>query len=138
MHSQPGIRARGYAQSGSPRPLLFGGARHPFLVVLILLVWEETPWNSDAIRHQHNMSTLIRISAGHMRFVPAHKQSDEASPVLSPAKWPVELILIANHKGRETFVSHDRIQQITGPAIQATCLITAAQILFFPTPSYGG
>ena len=44
----------------------------PFLVVLILQVWEDTPWNSPAIRGHHNMSTLIRIPAGHMRFVPAH------------------------------------------------------------------
>jgi hypothetical protein len=29
MHSQPRIRARGYAQSGPPRPHLFGGVRHP-------------------------------------------------------------------------------------------------------------
>ena len=81
----------------------------PFPVVLILPVWEDTPWNSAAIRSHHNMSTLIRIPAGPMRFVPAHKQADEATPVLSPAKWPVELVLIANDKGRETFVSHDRI-----------------------------
>ena len=71
------------------------------------------------------MSTLIRIPAGHMRFVPAHKQSDETNPVLSPAKWHVDLVLIANDKGRETFVAHDRIQQIMSPAVQASCLLTA-------------
>ena len=110
----------------------------PFLVVLILLVWEDTQWNSAAIRGHYNMSTLIRISVGHMRFVPAHKQSDEANPVLSLAKWPVEFVLIANDKGRKTFVCHERIQQILSPATQATCLLTAAQTLFFPTPPYGG
>jgi len=61
----------------------------PFLAVLILSVWEDTPWNSAAIRGHHNMSTLIRIPVGHMRFVPAHKQSDETIPVLSPVKWLV-------------------------------------------------
>ena len=71
-----------------------------FLVVLILPVWDDTPWNSAAIHGHHNMSTLIRIPAGQMRFVPAHKQSDEPNPALSPAKWPVELVLIANEKGR--------------------------------------
>jgi len=105
-----------------------------FLVVLILPVWEDTPWNSAAIHCHHNMSTLIRIPAGHMRFVPAHKQSDETNPILSPAKWPVELVLIANDKGRETFTCHDRIQLITSPAIQTTCVLKAAQTLFFPTP----
>ena len=58
----------------------------PFPVVLILLVWDDTPWNSAAVRGHHNMSTLIRIPAGHMRFVSAHKQSDEANPIFSPAK----------------------------------------------------
>jgi hypothetical protein len=46
----------------------------PFLVLLILPVWEDTPWNSAAIRGHHNMPTLIRIPAGRMRFVFAHKQ----------------------------------------------------------------
>ena len=73
----------------------------PFLVVLIFSIWEDTPWNSAVIRGHHNMSTLIRIPGGHMRFVPVHKQSDEASHVLCPAKWPVEFVLIANAKGRD-------------------------------------
>ena len=72
----------------------------PFLVVMILPIWEDIPGNSAVICDHHNMSTLIRIPAGHMRFVTAHKQSDEANPVLSPAKWPVDLVLIANDKGR--------------------------------------
>ena len=58
----------------------------PFLVVLILPVWDDTPWNSAAIRGHHNLSTLIWIPAGYMRFVSAHKQSDKANPSLSPAK----------------------------------------------------
>jgi hypothetical protein len=62
---------------------------NPFLVVLILPVWDDTPWNSAAICGHHNMSILIRIPAGHVRSVPAHKQSGEATLVLSPAKWPV-------------------------------------------------
>ena len=44
----------------------------PFLGVLILPVWEDTPWNSAEIRGHHNMSTLTRTPAGHMRFAPAH------------------------------------------------------------------
>jgi len=58
----------------------------PVWVMLILLVWEDAPWNSSAIRGHHNMSTLIRIPAGHMRFVPAHKQSNDATHVFPPAK----------------------------------------------------
>ena len=109
----------------------------PFLVVVILPVWEDTPWISAAIRGHHNMSILIRIPAGHMRVVPAHKQSDEANRALSPAKWSVEFVIIANDKGRKTFVCHDRIQQILSPAIQAPCLLTETQILLLPTPPSG-
>ena len=58
----------------------------PFLVVMILPTWDDTPWNSRAIRGHVNMTTLINIPAGHMRFVPDHKQADEATTVLSPAK----------------------------------------------------
>ena len=45
----------------------------PYLVVLILPIWEDTPWNSAAIRGHHTMSTLNLILAGHMRVVPTHK-----------------------------------------------------------------
>jgi hypothetical protein len=90
----------------------------PVLVVLILPIWEDTPWNSAAIRGHHNMSTLIRIPVGHMRFVPAHKQTIEAIHVLSSAKWPVEFVLIANAKGRESFIYHDMIHRIPSPAMR--------------------
>ncbi len=59
----------------------------PFLVVLILPFVEDTPWNSAAIRGHHIMFTLIRIPAGHVRFIPVHKQSNEATLALSPANW---------------------------------------------------
>ncbi len=56
----------------------------PFLVV-----WDDSPYTSSAFRGHINMSTLIYIPAGHMRFVPAHKQSDGATSDLSPARLPV-------------------------------------------------
>jgi hypothetical protein len=113
--------------------LAFSESPHThFLVALFLQVLEDTPWNSAAIRGHHNMSTLILIPAGHMRFDPAHKQSDEATPVLSLARWPEEFVLIANAKDRETFICHDRIHQILSPAVYATCRLTPAQTLFFP------
>ncbi len=63
------------------------------------------------------MSTIICIPVGHMRFVPAHKQADDASLELKPAKWPVELVLIANDMGREAYLSNDMIQTILALAI---------------------
>ena len=69
-----------------------------------------------------------------MRFVPAHKQTDEVTPILSPAKWPVEFVLIANSKGRESFLNHERIHRILGPAIRDACVLTQDQTRFFPSP----
>jgi len=44
-----------------------------FLVVLFLPVWEDTPWNAASISDHENMTTLIHLPAGHMRFIPTHK-----------------------------------------------------------------
>jgi hypothetical protein len=73
----------------------------PFLVVLVLPVWEDTPWYSTAIQNHPNLETLIQIPTRHMRFVPAHKQTDGDTSSLPSAKWPVELVLISNKEGRD-------------------------------------
>jgi hypothetical protein len=83
------------------------------------------------------MSTLVRIPVGHMRFVPTDKQSDEATLVLSPAKMPVEFVLVPNDKGRESLLCHDRINQILSPAIQATCLLKPEHFFFRSRPPLG-
>ncbi len=108
----------------------------PFLVVLVLPVWDDSPWTSNAIRGHNNMSTLIRIPAGHMRFVSANKQAGDASMELKQAKWPVELVRIANDMGREAYLSTNRIQTILASAIQATCRLNPEETVFFPTPRY--
>ncbi len=60
---------------------------------------------------------LIQIPTGHMRFVPAHKQTDGVTAALRPAKRPVELVLISNAAGKQTFLNTDRISQILTPTI---------------------
>ena len=76
----------------------------PFLVVLVLPIWEDTPWYSATIRSHPNLETLIQIPTGHTPFVPAHKQTDGVTSSLPIAKWPVELILISNKEGMDQFV----------------------------------
>jgi hypothetical protein len=44
----------------------------PFLAVLVLLVWDDTPLNSASLICHRNFTTLIRTPTGHMRFVPTH------------------------------------------------------------------
>ena len=74
-----------------------------FLVVVILLVWDDTPWNSASIRGHSNMSILIRIPTSHMRLMRAHRQSNDMTATLPPAKLLVELVLIYNEAGREKY-----------------------------------
>ncbi len=81
----------------------------PFLAVMVLPVWDDSPWTSAAIRGHTNMTTLIHIRSGHMRFVPAEKQTDEPSMELKPGKWPVELVYITNDMGREVYLDNERI-----------------------------
>ncbi len=78
------------------------------------------------------MYTLIRIPSGHMRFVPADKQTDDESMELKPAKWPLELILIANEIGREACLDDDRIRNILSPAIENICRLKPEDTIFFP------
>jgi len=83
-----------------------------------------------------NMTTLVNIPAGHMCFVPAHKQAGETTAILSPAKWLVEFVLIANPKGREAFMDHDRIHTILALTIQATYHLAPEATYFFPPHSF--
>ena len=78
------------------------------------------------------MSTLIRIPIGHMRFVPAHRQSDDMTATLPPAKWSVENVLISNTAGREKYIDQARIHRILAPTIQDVCHMTPAQPKFLP------
>jgi hypothetical protein len=83
---------------------LVGSSEHtttPILVVMVLPVWEDTPWNSAGIRNHRNVETLVQIPTRHMRFIPGHKQTDGDTAPLEAAKWPVELVLISNASSKE-------------------------------------
>jgi len=75
----------------------------PFLVVLVLPIWDDTPLNFASIRGHISISTLIRIPTIHMRFVPTHRQSDDTMATLLAAKLPMEMVLISHEAGREQY-----------------------------------
>jgi len=77
----------------------------PFLTIMVLPVCEDTPLQSAAIRGHANMETLIRIPTSHMRLVPTNNQSEGETHNLTHAKWPVELVLIANTEGKAQFLN---------------------------------
>jgi hypothetical protein len=106
----------------------------PFLIVVIFPVWDDTPWSSFSTGGHRTMTTLIRIPTGHMRFVPALRQSDETTTDQYTAKWPVEFVLIFNEAGREAYQDQSRIRRGLAPSLQdITCRMTPAQVFFFPT-----
>ncbi len=84
------------------------------------------------IRNQRNVETLVQIPAGHMRFIPAHKQTDGDIASLAAAKWSVDLVLISNATCKEHFVNMDRIHQVLAPALCSACQMTSEHINFFP------
>lgn len=89
----------------------------PFLVFFILLFWDDTHWNSASIRGHGNTSIRICNPSRHMHFVPTHRQSDYMAANLSPARWPVEFVLILNVVGWETYLHQSKIHGILAPAI---------------------
>ena len=68
------------------------------------------------------MTTLIRIPAGHMRFVPTHRELYDMTTDLSPTKWTMEIVLIYNATGRETYLDHSWVHMILSPAIEDICM----------------
>ena len=111
-------------------------AASPAIYLLGSALDVATPWNSASIRSHSNITTLIRIPTGHMRFVPAHRQYDDMTAALPPAKWPVELVLVSNEAGREKYLDQSRIHRILAPAIRAVCHMAPAQIKFFPPKTF--
>ena len=61
------------------------------------------------------METPEQIPTGHMRFVPIHDQSEGEAHNLTPAKWPMELILVADKEGKSKFRSMERVHDIMDP-----------------------
>ncbi len=106
---------------------------------MILPVWENTPWDSTAIKSHGNMSTLVHIPVRHIRFVSTHCQADASISAFSPAKWLVDFVIIFNKAGRaEAFINHGLIITIQAPAIQTTSRLTPAKtIIFLISPNKG-
>jgi hypothetical protein len=136
MYSQPGIRANNrYAQSSPPRPCFFRVTTHPFFGGL-----DPSNMRIHTVELCRNLRPPQHVdphpdpAGGAHAVCPRTQTTDEATPVLSSAKWPMELVLVANAKGRKTFICPDRIRQILSPAVRTACLLTPGQTLFFPTP----
>jgi hypothetical protein len=107
--------------------------RAPFLVILILSGLGRFPMDlvNGPRPHQHVYSHSHPGGTHALR--PIAQAVGRSDPNLSPARWPVDIVLIAKEKGREAFVDHSRIKKILAPAIVATCRLTPETIIFLPS-----
>ncbi len=71
------------------------------------------------------------MPAGHMRFVPSHKQTDNVIDALPLAKWHVELVLISNEADRNAFLALECLHDILSHAVQKVCKLDPGQITLY-------
>jgi len=132
-----------YEPSDMRKPLLHALAcatsvAKPFMVVLILPAWEDSPWRTHAILQHPNLTTLAHLPANQLKFIPSHIQLDKDLNIstLRPAVWPVDLIIIANEEGRQAYLHHDRLQNILISGLQQACQDTNLPITLFPNNTH--
>ena len=106
----------------------------PTLIALLLPAWEDSPWRTNGIRSHPNVETVLRLEKGQLKYVPPDRQLDNQVAVdrLTPASWPVELVVVANREGRDQFLSPSKLQTILVPAIRQNCCIPDQHITLFP------
>ena len=79
-------------------------ATSPFLCVLVLPAWTDAAYRNRAIMAHPAVSTLISVPSHRFRFVPADQDLASLPEAyirqLSPAKWGVDFILVANAGGK--------------------------------------
>ena len=75
----------------------------PFLCLLVLPKWDDTPWRSADILAHANIEIFITLAPSQMRFAPADTSPEIAtySSNLPPAKWPVDFVVVANKACRK-------------------------------------
>ena len=106
----------------------------PFLCLLVLPRWDDTPWRSADILSHENIEILASLAPRQMRFTPADVPPELQPPPspLPPAKWPVDFVLVANHAGRSRWLDIHKLQTIFVPALRQLCATPDQHIELFP------
>ena len=106
----------------------------PFLCLLILPRWDDTPWRSADIISHENIEILASLAPRQMRFTPADVPPELHLPpsLLPPAKWPVDFVIVANHAGRSRWLDIHKLQTIFVPALRQLCATPDQHIELFP------
>ncbi len=108
----------------------------PFLCLLILPKWDDTPWRSADILAHENIEILTTLAPSQMRFAPSDTSPETSiDPThLSPAKWPVDFVIVANRAGRDQWLDIRKLQTIFVPALRRLYAIPDQHIELFPSP----
>ena len=108
----------------------------PFLVVLILPAWEDSPWRKHSIlSHPNIITTTVHLNNfNQLEFILDNKQLDInlGISLLRAANCPIDMIVIAN-KEKKNYLHPTRLQHILIPGILQACQDTTKTISFFPS-----
>ena len=79
----------------------------PFSCILILPSWDKSPHLHTSIRHHSTVRLLAHVNSGHFRFIPpgVDPMVPAAYSTQSPAKWGIDIFLVANPSGYDAFVA---------------------------------
>ncbi len=95
----------------------------PLLVIFILPACEDSQLRTQSILSHPNTIILAHIQANELKFVPTHKQLDADLDILllRPADWLVDLVIVANEAGHQSYLHHDSLQHILVPGTLQAC-----------------
>ncbi len=90
----------------------------------------ENTINTFAPQHNHTR----HLQANQLKFVPTHKQldADFYISLLRPADWKVDIVIVANESGRQSYLHHDSLRHILIQGILQACQDPIQTIALFP------
>jgi hypothetical protein len=106
----------------------------PFLVVLILPAWEDSPWITHSILSHLSLTTLAHLNPNQLNLVPPHKQLDDIAIItLSRAtECPIDIIISQMLKERTHTCTPPASNTYVYPASPAHAKIHLEQSPYFP------
>ena len=108
---------------------------NPFLCLLTLPSWDDSPWRSAGLLSHKNVHHLLQVPHGRFRFVPAtgHREETGVEPSsLPPAEWAVDLLLVANAAGMSKYVDMSALEHTLVPALRHSCDFKDLHVELFP------
>ena len=95
----------------------------PFLIVLLLPKWKDSPCRTHSILSHPNTCTLVRLNPNQLKFVPANKliYNNLSKLLLKAANRSIYIVIVANTDGRKNYLHPNHLQHILIPDILRAC-----------------